>query len=151
MKTQSKAKKALFIGILVAVILCVLLFIRAWLLDIKVMELSKLKNWERSISYDMFSDELKSVISEEEFNDRSDKGKYNMYRKLEGLTFEDKENLDGSTSWYKTPPMDDVEIDGRHYMIDYRIDFKSNILKNKNEVVNFTTAIYECPGEYCIY
>lgn len=106
----------------------------------KARELTSLDNWETNIRYSMLSKKLKNVISEEEFNDRTDAGKYNMYRKLEGLVLEATDRDTPSTDWWKTPPCDAVTTDEGRFWVEYRIDFKVHF--NRIEVINFVTYIH---------
>lgn len=142
MKKHRKLKIALLIAVPSVIILLILAYVRWFYLSIEADEKARLDNWELSITYDMLSDKLKSVISEEEFNDRTDRGKYNMYRKLEGLELETRKKYDPSTCWYKTPPTDCIEVDGRIYIIEYRIDFTSDMFSGV-KVINFATYIDE--------
>ena len=74
--------------------------------DMSIEELSSnvtLFGWEDYVKYPMLSDELKSVISEEEFNDNSDESRLSMYKKLENLVIDDRptSRFKGSTAWRK--------------------------------------------------
>ena len=136
-------KKIIIISVSVVFVICaimaaILLYIIK--MDMRVRNLTDLDNWETSIKYSMLSDKLKEVISEEEFNDRTDEGKYNMYRKLEGLELETTDKDTPSTDWWKTPPCDSVETDAGKFLVEYRIDFKVHL--NRIEVINFVTYIY---------
>lgn len=142
MKKHKKLKITLLIAVPSVILLLILAYVRWFLVSIEADEKARLDNWEISVTYDMLSDKLKSVVSEEEFNDRTDRGKYNMYRKLEGLELETRKKYDPSTCWYKTPPSDVVEVDGKIYIIGYQIDFTSNLLSGV-KVINFITYIDE--------
>lgn len=142
MKKHRKLKIAFLIAVPSVILLLILAYVRWFFVSIEADEKARLDNWEISVTYDMLSDKLKSVVSEEEFNDRTDRGKYNMYRKLEGLELETRKKYDPSTCWYKTPPSDVVEVDGKTYIIGYQIDFTSNLLSGV-KVINFITYIYE--------
>ncbi len=97
--------------------------------------------WQKNLKYSMLSDKLKKVISEEEFYDRTDSGKYNMYRKLEELELEPKDKNDPSTDWWKTPPFDYVETDEGNFCIELKIDFKARL--THIEVINIVPYIYQ--------
>lgn len=137
-----KRKRILFSILAIVVLLiiiCIFLFVHMVKMSIKVDNLSQSDNWERSITYTMLSDKLKAVISEEEFNDRSQNGKYNMYVKLQNLELEPTDDNNPSTAWYKTPPCDYLKTDNGEYFIEYRIDFEVHF--NRIEVINFVTHI----------
>ena len=142
MKKHRKLKITLLIAVPSVILLLILAYVRWFYVSIEADEKARLDNWEISITYDMLSDKLKSIISEEEFNDRTDSGKYNMYRRLEGLELETRKKYDPSTCWYKTPPSDCVEVDGKKYLIEYQIDFTSDLFSGV-KVINFTTYIDE--------
>lgn len=142
MKKHRKLKITLLIAVPSVILLLILAYVRWFYVSIKADEKARLDNWEISITYDMLSDKLKSVISQEEFNDRTDSGKYNMYRKLEGIELETRKKTDPSTDWYKTPPCDCVEVNGKKYFIEYRIDFTSDFFSGV-KVINFITYIGE--------
>lgn len=108
----------------------------------KAVELTQIASWENNITYDMLSDKLKNVISEEEFNDRTDSGKLSLYRKVEGLKVEERHRYDPSTDWWKTPQcMDCVEVDGEKYIVEIGFDVRSDLFGI--EVINFYTQIYK--------
>lgn len=136
-----KSKKKIIIisafFVIFAIIAAIPLYIK---MDMRVRNLTSLDNWETNIKYSMLSAKLKKVISEEEFNDRTDEGKYNMYRKLEGLELETIDKDTPSTDWWKTPPCDAVETDVGKFWVEYRIDFKVHL--NRIEVINFVTYIH---------
>ena len=141
MKTKKKAVIIIAVTVSVSLVACICLYIYMASICMKADELSQLEDWTDCITYSMLSDELKSVISEEEFNDRSDEGKYIMYLKLEALELEKCRKNDLSTDWWKTPPCDLVTIDGTKYFVEYRIDFRVNF--NQIEVINFVTHLSE--------
>lgn len=147
MKKCSKLKITIivFIPLIILLLFLMYVYIRGLYFSMEADEKSTLDNWEVSITYDMLSDKLKNIISEEEFNDRTDIGKYDLYRKLEGLEVEKRKKNDPSTDWYKTPPVDCVEVNGRIYWIEYKIDFRSDFTGVK--VINFTTDIQEIKAE----
>ncbi len=139
-----KRKRILFSILAVVVLLiiiCIFLYVHIVKMCIKADNLSHLSNWEHSITYTMLSDKLKAVISEEEFNDRTQNGKYNMYVKLQNLELEPTDDNNPSTGWFKTPPCDYVKINNGGYSIEYRIDFEVHF--NRIEVINFVTYISE--------
>ena len=73
MKSKKKIiiiSAAFFICAIIALIcLCLWGYIS---LSMKADELSMDTNWKQDITYSMLSEKLKNVISEEEFNDRTD-------------------------------------------------------------------------------
>lgn len=136
MKTKKKVIIISIAFVLFAVITTIPLYLHMYY---RARDLSCLSNWETNIKYSMLSQKLKDVISKEEFNDRTDTGKYNMYRKLEGLELETVDNETPSTDWWKSPPCDAVETDEGKFWIEYRIDFK--VHPTRIEVINFVTHI----------
>ena len=134
---NTKKKLAIIIVAAVSFVTLVCLHIHMVFMCMKADELSQLDDWTRSIPYSMLSGKLKTVISEEEFNDHSDEGKYTMYLKLEELELEKYSECDSSTDAWKTPPCDSLTINGVKYFIEYRIDFKVHF--NRIEVINFVT------------
>lgn len=136
-----KHKKRIIISVialLAAVYLCLYWYAR---MNFEARSLTELSNWQSCITYSMLSDRLKSVVSEEEFNDHSDAGRYNMYRKLESLEPVAVDKNDFSTGWWKSPPFDCVETDEGSFFIEYQIDFKVRL--NRVEVVNFIPYFHE--------
>lgn len=94
--------------------------------------------WEGYITYPMLSAELKEIVSEEEFSDRSPEGKLNMYKKLNGVILDNRANdkFDGRTSWFKSPCLDIIEADGESYWVELGIDVIYKF--GRIEVRNFT-------------
>lgn len=99
--------------------------------------------WEKYISYDMLSEDLQKVISEEEFSDTNPENRFRMYQKLGNLIVDTRptKEFDGSTSGYKTPYCEFYETDGKKYIVDFRIDIDSHF--SKIEVRNFCCYISE--------
>ena len=97
--------------------------------------------WEEYITYPMLSAELKEIVSEEEFSDRSPEGRLNMYKKLNGLVLDTRPNdkFDGRTSWFKSPYCDIIEVDGGSYRVEFGIDLIYTF--GRIEVRNFTAGI----------
>lgn len=141
MKSKKKTLIAIAVVAVSLILIAVSLYIHMIRMWIKTDNLSHMDNWEYCITYEMFSDELKEFISEEEFNDRTPNGKYNMYSKLQDLELEAANENNPSTGWYKTPPCDSVTTDNGKYFIVYRIDFETHF--NRIEVINFVTHISE--------
>ncbi len=137
MKTKNKIIIISAVFILCAVIAIIPLYLHMYY---KARSLTELVDWETSIEYSMLSKKLKNIISKEEFNDRTDAGKYNMYRKLEGLELEAVDNETPSTGWWKSPPLDSVVTKGGSFWVEYRIDFKVHL--NRIEVINFVTYVH---------
>lgn len=97
--------------------------------------------WEDKITYSMISDELKEIVSEEEFSDNTPEARLAMYRKLEDLVLDDSEHFYSSTSWWKTPCFESYTIDGVTYSVEIEIDL--NKRPGGMEVANFTCHIQE--------
>ncbi len=99
------------------------------------------EGWEKYISYDMLSDDLQKVISEEEFSDTNRENRFRMYQKLENMIIDTRplKKFDGSTAGGKTPYYELYEIDGKKYWVEFRIDIESHF--NKMEVRNFCCYI----------
>lgn len=141
MKNKKKIKILLLV-LISLIIICVLAYYRYVSMDMIAVELTQIADWENNITYDMLSDKLKNVISEEEFNDRTDSGKLSLYRKLENLKVEERHKYDPSTSWWKTPQcFDCVEVDGEKYLVEIGFDVRSGLFGI--EIINFYTHIYK--------
>lgn len=142
MKNKKKIKILLLVLIPLMIIICVLAYYRYVSMDMIAVELTQIADWENNITYDMLSDKLKNVISEEEFNDRTDSGKLSLYRKLENLKVEERRKYDPSTDWWKTPQcFDCVEVDGEKYLVEIGFDVRSGLFGI--EIINFYTHIYK--------
>ena len=65
-----------------------------------------------------------------------------MYRKLENLTLDNRPSTDfkGSTSHFKSPYVEIIEVDNKKYYVDIKIDIDAGLLEPK--VVNFKTIIF---------
>lgn len=127
-------------GIVVSILIlltAVGLYARFVYMDIEAGELAQADSWRKVVTYEMLSDKLKEVISEEEFNDHTDSGKYNMYRKLENLELEKRRKNDPSTGWWKTPPCDFVKTDDGDFLVEFRIDYRTHL--THIEVINIVT------------
>lgn len=138
---MSRKKKIIscIVALLVALLTVFCLYAQFVYMDIKCSELAMEDNWRKVVTYEMLSDKLKKVISEEEFNDCTDNGKYNMYRKLENLEVEKRRKNDPSTSWWKTPPFERVKTDDGDFWIEFRIDYRTHL--THIEVININTRI----------
>lgn len=103
--------------------------------------------WEKNLKYSMLSNELKSIISEEEFLDHSPEGKLEMYQKLNGLVLDERptEKFHGSTHGFKSPCMDMIEVNGQTYSVDITIEAMGRL--TGIEIRNFYCYLYECIGE----
>lgn len=139
-----KAKKIIIIAIAAFIVFLAMIISSIVYVDIHIEELSSnvtLFGWEDYVKYPMLSDELKSVISEEEFNDNSDESRLSMYKKLENLVIDDRptSRFKGSTAWWKFDCTDMVKIDNEEYLVHIRMDFDDKFFSP--EVVNFITYI----------
>lgn len=141
--TLKKKIISCIVALLVVLLTAFCLYAQYVYMDIKCGELAMNDNWREVVTYEMLSDKLKEVISEEEFNDCTDSGKYNMYRKLEKLEVEQKRQNDPSTSWWKTPPVDSVKTDDGDFFVEFCIDYRTHL--TNIEVINITTYIFPCP------
>ena len=122
--------------------LCAVCYFRFVSNDIKATELTQTVLCRDSITYEMLSDKLKKIISEEEFCDRSDSGRLNLYRKVENLKVEERRKNDPSTNWWKTPQcVDSIEAEGKRYFVEIGFDCRADIFGVK--IINFYTQIYE--------
>lgn len=99
--------------------------------------------WEKNIEYSMLSRDLKSIISEEEFNDDTPEGRLKMYEKLNELVLDERptNSFEGSTHWGKTPCYETIEVDGTRYWTEFGIDITCTF--GRIEVRNFTCYLHE--------
>lgn len=99
--------------------------------------------WEKNIKYSMLSNDLKSIISEGEFTDDTPEGKFELYQKLNGLVLDERptEKFHGSTHGFKTPYIEELEINGEEYFVDITIETMGRL--TGIEVRNFYCDLYE--------
>lgn len=83
-------------------------------------------DYAKILPYEMLSDDLKALVSEEEFLDTSPEGRLNLYRTVGDRVFVEKPFA--STDQWKTPNMDLFVIDNTKYIVDYEIDFDFTVL-----------------------
>lgn len=144
MKSKNKLIKVIggivFGIVLVFSIICVVFYWKCEALDLGFSITSE--GWEEYISYDMLSEDLQKVISEEEFSDTNPENRFRMYQKLENMIIDTRplKEFDGSTSGHKTPYCEFYEIDGKKYYVEFRIDIDSRFYKM--EVRNFCCYIH---------
>lgn len=139
---KSKRVVMSILSTVMILVLCAVCYFRVVSNDIKATELTQTVLWRDSITYEMLSDKLKKIISEEEFCDRSDIGRLNLYRKVENLKVEERRKYDPSTDWWKTPQCADcIEMDGKRYFVEIGFDCRADIFGVK--IINFYTQIYE--------
>lgn len=148
-RSETMKRKIIVIIILSALAVMILLAVGYFKLvsnSIKATELTQVINWREYITYEMLSDKLQNIISEEEFYDISDSGRLNFYRKVEGLKVEERRKDDPSTDWWKTPQCaDSVEAEGKHYYVEIGFDCRATVFGVK--IINFYTHIYEYKSE----
>ncbi|MDE6538941.1 MAG: hypothetical protein K2K66_02015 [Ruminococcus sp.] len=144
-----KSKKR-FIKIIGGIVLIIVLaFLAVQYRIMNVVEAENLvysihsQGWERYITYDMLSDDLQEIISEEEFSDTNPQNRFRMYQKLENMIIDTRPitKFDSSTHGYKTPYTEFYEIDGKKYDVNFRIDINNHF--GKMEIRNFCCYIYE--------
>lgn len=75
-----KCKKVVIVisAALAALVLLAVGYFRLISNSVKATELTQVNNWWECITYEMLSDKLKNIISEEEFYDISDIGRLNF-------------------------------------------------------------------------
>ena len=66
--------------------------------------------WREHITYEMLSEDIQAVVSQEEFESNSDDIAFGIYKKLENTSFCDKKNFPGSTAYWKTDPLPDIIV-----------------------------------------
>lgn len=145
MTKTNTAKKIMIPAIIIVLVLAIICFLwqfgkgEAWELSMDICS----DGWEGNITYSMLSGELKEIVTEDEFNDSSPEGRIAMYRKLESLVLDDRPagEFDGSTDFWKSPCVDEIEIGDMDYYVNIEIDLDSYFFDS--EVVNFTCHIYE--------
>lgn len=141
---RRKANKAVILSCLGAAAVCAALFC-AYIFDsASAHDLCAdicMYGWERYITYPMLSAELREIVSEEEFSDRSPEGKLRMYEKLVVLDDRANDKFGGRTSWFKTPCYDLVDLAeaGGECWVELSIDVVSRF--GKTEVRNFTACV----------
>lgn len=101
------------------------------------------RGWEVNLEYSMLSKELKELITEEEFYSTDPKVKLSMYKKMENRILDDRriQDFHGSTAGFNTPRVDFLDVDGKTYYVEPRVDAIHKF--NKIEVRNFSFEIYE--------
>lgn len=103
------------------------------------------EGWAGNLSYDMLSDKLKTLVSEEEFNDTSPEGRLNVYRKFGSQSQNERTGSRiVSTDGYRTTPGDGFDIGETHYTVFYNVYFEyimGGIFGAK--AVNFSVYIEE--------
>lgn len=139
-------KKIIICNILIFAALLIAAGITLYINSIRSYELcqdSVGHGWEDSVKYSMLSKELKGIISEDEFLDRSPEGKLKMYQKLNGLVLDDRptKKFHGSTHGFKSPCMDMIEVDGQTYSVDITIEAMGRL--TGIEIRNFYCYLYE--------
>lgn len=145
MKSKNKSIKVIGCIVLGIILVFSIIFVavyqkcKAWDLALDINS----AGWEKYISYDMLSEDLQKVISEEEFSDTNPENRFRMYQKLENLIVDTRplKEFDGSTSGYNTPYCEFYETDGKKYIVNFRIDIDSRFSKIK--VRNFCCDIQE--------
>ena len=131
---------------LAALILLAVGYFRLVSNSVKATELTQVNNWRECITYEMLSDKMKNIISEEEFYDISDSGRLNFYRKVEGLKVEERRKNAPSTGWWKTPQcVDSVKAEGKSYFVEIGYDCRATVFGVK--IINFYTHIIEEESE----
>lgn len=125
-------------AVIAAVTLAQIQFMR---MDIVAMEMSQ-SDWQLAISsYDMLSPEIRSVISEQEFNDRTEYGRYHLYRRLSEIEEVPRKKGDWSTEHWKTPPsVDVVSVDEGTFFAEITVDYRVHWFDI--EVINFRAYLY---------
>ena len=119
-------KKAILISVMLAIILLILIvLIRLYLISSAKITCSQIAQdicsdqvtWREHITYEMLSEDIQAVVSQEEFESNSDDIAFGIYKKLEG----------------------------KKYEVDFIIDFDVNCQAfiPHPEVVNFNCSIKE--------
>ena len=140
---MSRKKKIIIciIALLVVLLTIFCLYAQYLYMESKCMELSGESRWRDVVTYEMLSDKLKEVISEDELNDTTETGKYNLYCKLENLEIEKRRKHDYSTAYAKTPPCFEViKADNGKFCVELYIDYRPHL--THIEVINIATNIY---------
>lgn len=102
-----------------------------------------MSGWENNLKYSMLSNELKSIISEEEFTDDTPEGRLEMYKKLNGLVLDDRptKKFHGSTHGFKTPCLYTLDVNGQSYFVEIHVEAMGRL--TGIEVRNFYCYLYE--------
>lgn len=101
--------------------------------------------YAKTLPYEMLSDDLKALVSEEEYLDPSPEGRLSLYRKIGNRVLAESKPFTSTDQW-KTPNMDTFVIGDTEYTIHYEVDFDFTVLGLfRPKAVNFR-VIYI--GEY---
>lgn len=112
-------KKAILISVMLAIILLILIvLIRLYLISSAKITCSQIAQdicsdqvtWREHITYEMLSEDIQAVVSQEEFESNSDDIAFGIYKKLENTSFCDKKNFPGSTAYWKTDSLPDIIV-----------------------------------------
>jgi len=144
MKTKKRLIKIIGIVLGIVLIFSIIYVVLCWKIEASNLGMSiHAYGWEEYISYDMLSDDLQEIISEEEFSDTNPQNRFRMYQKLENMIIDNRplKEFDGTTVYGKTPYIESYAIDGKKYGVEFRIDIDSHF--NKMEVRNFCCYIWE--------
>lgn len=145
MKSKNKLIKVISCIVLGIILVVSIIYVdfnqkcKAWEIGVSI----NVYGWEKYISYDMLSEDLQKIISEEEFSDTTPENRFRVYQKLENKIIDTRplKKFDGSTSGYQKPYCEFYEIDSKKYMVKFRIDIDGRF--NKIEVRNFCCYIWD--------
>lgn len=139
-------KKIVICGIPILAALLIAAGITLYINSIRAYELCRdcvSGGWEKNLKYSMFSNDLKSVISEDEFADDTPEGRLSLYRKLSGLVLDERptKKFHGSTHGCKSPCTDYLDVNGKTYAADITVEAMGGL--TGIEVRNFYSYLYK--------
>lgn len=101
------------------------------------------RGWENNLKYSMLSNELKSVISEEEFADDTPEGRLELYQKMNGLVLDERptKKFHGSTHGFKSPCLYTLDVNGQTYFAEIHVEAMGRL--TGIEIRNFYCYLYK--------
>lgn len=147
-----KITKKIIAGIAAAILLLLLagfvLHFHEWNQAIETAMNIASHGYAKALPYEMLSDDLKALVSEEEFLDPSPEGRLRLYRKIGNRVFAEGKQFPASTDQWKTPNCDFFVIGETEYFVLYKVDFDFTVLGLfRPKAVNFRVYIEE--SEIC--
>lgn len=130
MKAQKKYLRRIVPALLLLLLASFALYLHEDILAVETAMNIIEHGYARALPYEMLSDELKVLVSEEEFLDPSPEGKLMLYRKIGSRIFVGDKQFPASTEHYKTPNanFEILTVGETKYIIQYEIDLDFTVL-----------------------